>query len=176
MSVRFQIAPWLIILIPFAILAYYYDSLANPVLIARSFFGDEVTVAPKSLFTVFRVPLIEVVCAAIIEVMRRKAERANSETVAKYYLFWTILLYTVALKSLLQAVETVSPKSFTDNIYYLTLATVVIGISTAAIAGRKLLSNLKNVTGKFSPLELAALAVLLIAYLGLAFAPLYIFG
>lgn len=176
MSVRFQIAPWLIILIPFLILAYSYDSLANPVLIARSLFGDEAVVAPKSLFTVFRVPLIELVCAAVIEVMRRRAGGENTKTVAEYYLFWTILLYTVALKSFLQTIEAVSPADSSDYFYYLTLATVVIGIVAAGIAGRKLLSNLKDVTGKFNRLELAALALLLIAYLGLAFVPLYIFG
>ena len=176
MIVWSTIAPWILILIPFVILAYSYDSLSDPVLIARDFFGDGVIVAPKSLFTVFRVPLIEVVCAAAIEVMRRRARAKTPKTDAEYYLFWTILLYTVAAKSVLQTIETVSLTDSSNYFTYVTLGAVVIGVLAAIIAGRKLLSNLKSVTGKFSLFDLAALAVLLIMYVGLALAPVYIFG
>ena len=176
MTVWSQIVPWILILIPFVVLAYSYDSLADPVLIARDFFGDGVIVAPKSLFTVFRVPLIEVVCAAAIEVMRRRAHAATSKTDAEYYLFWTILLYTVAAKSMLQTTETLLRTDSSKFLTYVTLGAVVIGVLAAVIAGRRLLSNLKNVTSKVRPLELAALATLLIMYAGLALAPVYIFG
>ena len=112
MKTAFRIIPWLILLIPFAVLALFYASLPNGILITRSFFGNEAVIASKSLFTVFRVPLIEIVCAVAIEVMRRKFANVNAD----YYSMWSILLYTVALKSLLQAFEIVSANKL---FYYL---------------------------------------------------------
>ena len=175
MSARFQIVPWLIILIPFLVLAYSYNSLANPVLIARSFLGDEVIVAPKSFFTVLRVPLIEVVCAGAIEIMRRRFAKPRSNVEADYYRFWTILLYTVAVKSLLQTIETIVSVDFSNNIYYITFVAVIVGIAAAGIGGRKLWSNRKDLGGNFNRLEIFALALLLAAYIGLAFVPIYYF-
>jgi uncharacterized membrane protein len=84
--------PWIILCIPFILLAYFYDSIANGVMIARSFDGSNPILAPKSLFTVFRVPLIEIVCAAAIEMMLLRFSKSESN----YYLMWIILLYTVA--------------------------------------------------------------------------------
>src|SRR5687767_8055163 len=105
------VAPWLILLAPFVILACAYNSLPNEILISRSFFGDEFTVAPKSLFTVFRVPLIEVVCGAAIWIMSRQRSDESNST---HYLFWTILLYTVGVKSLLQAIELLMPRDLAN--------------------------------------------------------------
>ena len=77
---------------------------------------------------------------------------------------------------MLQTTETLMRTDSSKFLTYVTLGAVVIGVLAAVIAGRRLLSNLKNVTSKVRPLELAALATLLIMYAGLALAPVYIFG
>jgi hypothetical protein len=165
-----QKIPWLILLLPFVIPAVFYNSLPNEILIARSFFSDEVTVAPKTLFTVFRVPLIEIVCAAAIELMRRKfADNAD------YYSMWSILLYTVSLKSLLQAFEIVSPGELAKDFFYVTFGVVIIGVIPALIKGRRFFTDLFRGNGKFSVVETAFLVIILFAYLGLAIVPIYVF-
>jgi len=166
-----QNIPWLILLLPFVIVAYFYNSLPNEVLIARSFFSDDATHAPKTLFTAFRVPLIEIVCAAAIEIMRRKSANENAD----YYRMWSILLYTVALKSLLQAFEIVSPRELAGDFFYATLGVVVVGIFLALFKGRKFFTDLFSGKQEFSGAEKAIFAVILIAYLGLAIVPIYIF-
>ena len=172
MKTIFLIIPWLILLIPFVILAYFYNSLANEILITRSFFGNGAVFAPKTLFTVFRVPLIEIVCAAAIEVMRSNSANENAD----YYSMWNILLYTVALKSLFQAFEIVSSGDSAKLFYYLTFAAVIIGIISALLKGRFYFSNLFRGSSKFSFLEKAILFAILLAYLGLAIVPIFIFG
>lgn len=163
---------WLILLIPFVILAYFYNSLGSEILIVRSFFGSEVVLAPKTLFTVFRVPLIEIVCATAIEVMRRNSANENID----YYAMWNILLYTVALKSLFQCFEIISSGDLAKLFYYLTFAVVIIGIISALFKGRSYFSNLFCGNLKFSSLEKAILFFILLAYLGLALVPIFIFG
>ena len=168
----FLIISWLILLIPFAVLAYFYNSLANEILITRSFFGNEAVFAPKTLFTVFRVPLIEIVCAAAIELMRRNSANENAD----YYSMWSILLYTVALKSLFQAFEIVSSGDSAKLFYYFTFAVVIVGIISALLKGRSYFSNLFRGNSKFNYLEKAILLAILLAYVGLAMVPIFIFG
>jgi len=169
MKIVLQIMPWFVLLLSFIVLAFFYNSIPNKVLIARSFFGDEATLAPKTLFTVFRVPLIEIICAAAIEVMRQKFANVNAD----YYSMWNILLYTVSIKSLLQACEIVSSNSL---FYYLTLGVVIIGIILAIFKGRKFFSNFFRGDFKFSGAERAIFVIILIAYLGLAIVPIFVFG
>ena len=171
MKTAIRITPWLILLIPFAVLAWFYTSLPNEVLITRSFFGNEAVVAPKSLFTVFRVPLIEIVCAVAIEVMRRKFANVNAD----YYSMWNILLYTVALKSLFQAFEIVSPAKFANGFLYATFGVVIVGIILALFKGRRFFSDFFRGNEKFSIAETAILVIALIAYLGLAIVPIFVF-
>lgn len=158
-----QILPWAIILLPFLILGGYYTSLPSEVVIYRG------TYAPKSLFAVFRVPLIEVSCALAIEIMRRRSAKAESQQ--NYYLMWTVLLYTVAFKTLLQTVEMLSPKESSDIFFYTTLGVVIAGIASAGVVGRKAFSGFKRGEWKLQLWEKAALAGLLAGYLVLAFAP-----
>jgi hypothetical protein len=176
MNKPFKIIPWLILLIPFIILAYFYNSLADEILIARSFLGNEAILAPKSFFTVFRVPLIEIVCAVTIEIMRQKF--AAGEDAGKYtngYIFWSILLYTVSFKSLLQALEIISPGNIANLFYFLTLGIVISGIILALFKIREVISKLRRDDRKFSLQETAALVFLLLAYLGLAIVPIFVF-
>ena len=163
--------PWLVLLIPFALLAWFYNSLPNEILIVRSFFSSEATYAPKTLFTVFRVPLIEIVCAAAIEIMRRKFADIN----ANYYAMWNILLWTVALKSLLQAFEIVSPANFAGEFFYATLGVVLLGIIIALFKGWRFFGDFLRSKQKFSVVESAILLAALIAYLGLAIVPIFVY-
>jgi hypothetical protein len=165
------ITPWLILLISFVILAVFYNSLPDEILITRSFFGNEATLAPKTLFTVFRVPLIETVCAAAAEMMRRKFSAVN----AKFSLMWKILLYTVAFKSLFQSLEIVSTGNFANLFFYLTVAVVGLGLIAALFVGRGIFSKSLRAAGRFDLAETAALIFLLISYLGLAIVPVLVY-
>lgn len=171
MKVLFRITSWLILLVSFAILAFSYNSLPNEILIARSFFGNEAIVAQKSLFTVFRVPLIEAVCAAAVEIMRRKFAAVN----AKLSLMWKILLYTVSLKSLFQSLETVSAENFANLFFYLTVAVVSLGLIAALFVGRGIFLKSLRAARKFNLAETAILISLLIIYLGLAIVPILVY-
>jgi hypothetical protein len=171
MKIILQIIPWLVLLLSFVILVVFYDLIPKEVLITRSFFGDEATVAPKSFFTVFRVPLIEVVCATAIEIMRRKFTNVNAD----YYAMWTILLYTVAFKSLFQTIEIVSSVRYANIFFYLTFAVVIVGVILALLKGRKFFSNFLNNSSAFNGFEKAFLLLVLMAYLGLAIIPIFVF-
>ncbi len=171
MKIVLQIIPWLVLLLSLVILAFFYNSIPNEVLIVRSFFGDEATFAPKSLFTVFRVPLIEIVCAAAVEVMRRKFANVNTD----YYVMWSILLYTAAFKSLLQAFEIISPGKYVNVFFYVTFVVVIGGIILAIIKGRRFFSHFSREDWALNGAEKAILVVVLIAYLGLAIVPIFVF-
>ncbi len=171
-----QITPWTILLLSFVILAISYHAIPDEVLIYRSLDGSNPTFAPKSLFTVFRVPLIEVVCALAIELMRRRFANSNSETRASYYSIWNILLYTVAFKSLFQILEDVSTKNFAPLFFYITIGVVITGIVLVLLKGRRFFSTLNRENWRLNYLEKLALAILLVVYLGLAFVPMFMFG
>jgi hypothetical protein len=171
MKNAFRLAPWLILFASFAVLALFYNSLPDEILIARSFFGNQAVVAPKSFFTVFRVPLIETVCAAAVEIMRRKFAVAD----AKFSLMWEILLSTVALKSLFQSLETVSAGMLANAFFDLTIGVVALGIIAAIFTGRQFFSKSARALWNFSGTEKALLVGLLFGYLGLAIVPITVY-
>ena len=111
----YQYAPWIILLASFVILACFYSSLPSEVIISRDIFGTGATLAPKSLFTVFRVPLIEAVCAFAIALMIIRG--VTDQAVPDYNSMWRVLLFTVAFKSLFQTFETISPEN--TSIFFL---------------------------------------------------------
>jgi hypothetical protein len=157
MRVGVQLIPWLIIFASFLILAIAYNSLPGEILIFRGIFGDDPVHAPRSIFTVFRVALIEVVCALAIEIMRRGSPVMRLH---EHHLFWTILLYTVGVKSLLQTFEMILPRN--ANLFFsLTGAAVAVGLVIAAVAGRKLFRDMN---------------ALLLLYFGLAVLPAFYFA
>lgn len=172
----YRILPWTILSLSFVIPAFYYDAIPDEVLIVRNFDGSNPTFAPKSPFTVFRVPLIELVCASAIELMRRRFADSNSETNQNYYSMWSILLYTVAFKSLFQTFEIVSSKQFTNIFFYLTFGVVIAGITLAFLKGRKVFSAFNREDWSYGLAEKLALAILFAVYLGLAFVPMFMFG
>ncbi|HEX9962406.1 MAG TPA: hypothetical protein VGB00_15835 [Pyrinomonadaceae bacterium] len=177
MKTAVKIFPWIILAITFLALGYFYGSIAGEILIYRSFGGDTVF-APKSLFTVFRVPLIEVVCALMVEVMRRKFSR--SESGKPFAPVWNILLYTVTFKSLFQTFEFIASfvyesQTYADVFFYATIAAVIAGIFSVVFKGRDIFRNLRREDWKAAPLEKVVLGVLLVSYLFLAFAPTFIY-
>lgn len=172
----YRILPWMILSLSFVIPAFYYHTIPDEVLIVRSFDGSNQTFAPKSLFTVFRVSLIEVVCALAIELMRSRFADSNSETHQNYYSMWSFLLYTVAFKSLFQSFEIASSKQFTSLFFYLTFGVVIAGIILALLKGRKVFSAFSREDWNFGLVEKLALAILFTVYLGLAFVPMFMFG
>ena len=104
--------------------------------------------APKSLFTVFRVPLIEVICGLAVEVMRRRPAKVPEHKSS--YLMWTVLLYTVAAKTLLQALEMVSSERNARIFFYATAAAVAVGIICTVFTGRKAFTGLTAERGSLS--------------------------
>jgi len=172
----YRILPWTILSLSFVIPAFYYDAISEEVLITRSLDGSNPTFAPKSPFTVFRVALIEVVCASVIELMRRRYADSNSEIHRNYYSMWSVLLYTVAFKSLFQTFEIVSSKQFANLFFYLTFGVVIAGIITALLKGRKVFSAFNRADWSFGRAEKLALAILFVVYLSLAFVPTFMFA
>ncbi|MEQ1604554.1 MAG: hypothetical protein ABL999_06770 [Pyrinomonadaceae bacterium] len=163
--------PWLILFSSFAILAVFYGSLPHEVIIARAFFGGAETLAPKSLFTVFRVPLTDAICAAAAALLYRKFLLVAPNLAN----FWLVLLYTAVFKSLLQAIEIAAPPDIVGTLFYLTLFVVVAGIAAAFYISRKHLSGFTKGLGKFGAGETMILTILLFAYLGIAIVPLFVF-
>jgi len=166
-----RFAPWLLLIASFGVLAGFYDSIPTEMIIARAVFSGPDTVAPKSIFTVFRVPLIDAICAAAAALLYRKFLLAAPNLAN----FWLILLYTAVFKSLLQALEIVSRPDVASALFYLTLFTVVAGIAAAFYISRKDLSGFLTGLGKFSAVESVILTILLFAYLGIAIVPLFLF-
>jgi uncharacterized membrane protein len=167
-TLLYRAIPWTIILLPFLILGISYNSLPADIMVFRHLDGTA-DYAPKSLFTVFRVPLIEILCALTVEVMRRR--RAKVPEHKSSYLMWTVLLYTVAVKTLLQALEMISSGRNARIFFYLTAAAVAIGIICTAFNGRKAFTAVNRGAWKLKLWEKAALVGLLAGYLFLAFAP-----
>lgn len=163
----YRIVPWVIILLPLPVLGLAYASLPADVLIYRNFDGTG-DYAAKSVFTVFRVPMIEIVCGLAIEVMRRRA--SGLSYARAYYMMWTILLWTVAVKTFLQTLEFIAPGHRSEQFFYVTAGVVVLGIISAAFVGRNAFSGYKRDEWKLRTWEKAALAGLLVSYLFLAFA------
>lgn len=168
------VIPWAVIFLPFFILAGSYSGLPGQILIAKDLDGSDAVFGPKSLFTVFRVPIIELVCALAIEIMRRRSSTDPAHS--SYYLMWTILLYTVALKSLFQSLEIVSKGAWANRFLYLTIGVVVCGVLAAMAPGIKAFSGSRRGVWKLGYVELVSLGALLVAYIAFALVPIYIFS
>lgn len=166
-----RFVPWLILLCSFTILAVFYGSLPSEVVLARAFFDGADTLAPKSLFTVFRVPLIDALCAAATALMYSRFLLVAPNLAN----FWLVLLYTAVLKSLLQAVEIAAPPIFVGVLFYLTFIVVGGGVTAAFYISRQHLSGFFIGLGRFSAAETIILTALLFAYLGIAIVPLFLF-
>jgi hypothetical protein len=168
-TLLYRAIPRAIILLPFLILGIAYSSLPADIMVFRHLDGTA-DYARKSLFTVFRVPLIEVICGLGVEIMRRRPAKVPGHE--SNYMMWTVLLYTVAAKTLLQALEMISSERNARVFFYLTAAAVAIGIVSTIFTGRKAFTGVNGRAWKLELWEKAALVALLAGYLALAFAPL----
>jgi hypothetical protein len=171
-----KIFPWIVLAIPFVGLAYFYNSIGGEILIYRSVGGSYAVFAPKSLFTVFRVPLIEVVCAAVVETLRPRF--AGSESGFGAFSAWNILLYAIAFKSLFQFLEFISTSvynapDYAENFFYATFAVVIAGILLTLFKWRGIFADFKRREWKLSGAKKIALGFMLLAYLMLAIAPMF---
>ncbi len=166
-----RFAPWILLVASFVVLSVFYDSIPSEVIIARAFFEGPNTLAPKSIFTVFRVPMIDVISAAAAALLYRKFLLAASNLAH----FWLVLLYMAVVKSLLQAFEIISTPENARVFFYLTLFVVVAGISMAFYISRKNLSEVLKGLAKLSVAESIFLIILFFAYLGIAIVPLFVF-
>lgn len=178
MKTAVKIFPWIVLAIPFLGLVYFYNSIAGEVLIYHSFGGNDAVYAPKSLFTVFRVPLIEVICAATIEILKPGSTGAESNSGA--FSVWNILLYTVAFKSLFQFLEFISTAvysapAYAEIFFYATFAVVIVGIVPALFKWREVFADFRRGELKLSGAKKIALGFMLAAYLMLAIAPMFVF-
>lgn len=170
-SVIYRYPPWIILIASFAILAVFYNSLPPEIILVRGFFGSPDTLASRSIFTVFRVPLIDTICAAAAAILYRKFLR----TLPDLARFWLILLYTAAVKSLLQVMEILSAPDIAKIFFYLTLAVVVGGIVVAFLFSHRHLNGFIRGLGRFNAFESIFLAVLLIGYLVVAIIPGFVY-
>lgn len=169
MAVR--IFPWIIFAVAFILIGVFYESLPSSVVITKGIFGGPDVVAAKSLFTVFRVVLIDLICACAIEIMRRR--NVSVKLQPGYERFWLILLFTAALKSLFQTLELVSAPGNTSS--YIVAVIVGIGVALAAVVGRKLISDFDRSEWKLARGERLLLGLCLTGYLVIAIGPILYF-
>jgi hypothetical protein len=166
---------WTVLASSFAILAVFYQYLPSEIVIYRSLFDGSTLSAPRTPFTVFRVPSIELICGVAIEVMRtvgRSAQPANA-----YDRLWSTLLVTVAFKSLFQSLETVTVGVLTTGFFYATVLVVAAGVVCAVAPGYRAITEWIHHREKLkgSYLLFTFLLSLLLLYLVLALVPLYLY-
>jgi glycopeptide antibiotics resistance protein len=89
---------------------------------------------------------------------------------------WSILLYTVAFKSLSQTFEDISSEKLANLFFYVTLSIVILGIILTLLKGRTILSTSSRHEWKLDESEKLALGILFAVYLGLALYPRIIFS
>ena len=128
--------------VPFVLMATGYEAAPVQLPVLRVGIGHTTLWATKSLFMVFRVPLMNLLHGLMSAVMLSRASDFRDEIRRDSYskIFLTLLI-TVALKSNLEAMEFVSVLSPALHPYeawlgYATLTCVLTGLALAAIGGR----------------------------------------
>jgi hypothetical protein len=167
-----SILPWLLLISAFVLIGFFYSELPPDILIARGMFGGHPLIGPKTLFTAFRPPLIELICALVVKVMSRSDLVADTRTA--YKTFWLILLYTLGFKSLFQAFEIVANPLSAPVFYSVTITFVLIGIACAAPFGWSLLRRDRS-KWRIDSVEKLQLFGLLAAYILTAILPIWIY-
>ena len=129
---------------PFVVLAASYRLLPSELPVMQALIAGSANMASKSLFTVFRVSLMNFAdgLMAVVMLMRSIDFTIPERRVAYSKLFSTLLL-TVGLKSDFEAMEftaLVAPTALARYSHFLgfaTLTIVLVGIAVAFIRGRK---------------------------------------
>jgi len=128
---------------PFVLLSVSYGATPSELPVLRVWIGHTALVASKSLFMVFRVPVMNLISGLMAAVMLSRASVfENIERRTSYSNMFSTVLFTAALKSDFEGLEfyaTVSPalQPYQSWIGFGTLLCVVIGLGLAIIRGRK---------------------------------------
>jgi hypothetical protein len=152
----------------FLLLASVYDALPAELPILRVPFAGVVTAAPKSAFTTFRVPLMNLAHGLMAAVLLSRASDFDDEVRrASYGALFSTLLFAIALKSDFEALEirglALPLGSWGHWVTAGTVVSVVGGLALAFVRGR-------NVPIPWTELQLSGrdkimLAVLVVSYL-----------
>ncbi len=120
---------------PFLLLAVSYVDLPPELPVLRSWIGHSTRSAPKSVFTVFRVPLMNLVHGLLAVIMLRRAnDFENIQRRIAYSNIFSTLLFAIALKSNFEAAEISLAAPWLG---FGTLTAVVAGVGVALIRARK---------------------------------------
>jgi hypothetical protein len=163
--------------VPFLLLAACYAALPVEVTVLRNPLAGAVLVAPKSLFTVFRVPLMNLTHGLMAAVMlSRTVDFEDAQRRASYTGIFLTLLLAVALKSNFEALEMGGLAwSFGSIVPWLTRGTavsVIGGVGLAFLHARGVSIPWREL--RLSKLEKITLASLFAAYLAMVTATLLV--
>ncbi len=128
---------------PFVLLALSYDAAPSELGVLRAGIGHATLWASKSLFTVFRVPVMNLIHGLMAAIMLSRASAfGNIERRISYSNIFSTLLFTIALKSDLEGLEFFAPSSpallpYARWIAPVTLTCVVVGLGLTIVRGRK---------------------------------------
>jgi hypothetical protein len=124
---------------PFLLLAYRYGALPAEMPVFRNPLLHAMIFAPKSVFTVFRVPLMNLSHGLMAGVMvSRSGDFKDAERRAGYSALFSTLLFAAALKSNFEALEISRvASSFGGWVTAGTVGCVVVGVLLAFVRGRR---------------------------------------
>ena len=163
--------------VPFLLLAACYAALPAEVPVLRNPIAGAVILAPKSLFTVFRVPLMNLTHGLMAAVMlSRYGDFEDTQREVSYSGIFLTLLFAIALKSDFEALEMGGLAwSFGPVMPWLrggTVVSVVGGLGLAFVHARGVPIPWPEL--RLSNLEKIILAVLFAAYLVMVTATLLV--
>lgn len=128
---------------PFVLVALSYHALPSQLPVLRLGIGHTILWAPKSLFMVFRVPVMNSIHGLMAAVMLHRAPVfATIQRRKSYANIFSTLLFTIAIKSDLEGLSFFAPTSpalrpYDHWIAPATLTCVLAGLGVAMIVGRK---------------------------------------
>jgi hypothetical protein len=162
--------------LPFVLLAVSYGAAPSDLPVLRSWIGHTALWAPKSLFMVFRVPVMNLIHGVMAAVMLSRASCfASLERRTSYANIFSTLLFTIALKADFEGLEFFASSSpalrpYESWIGYGTLTCVLIGLGLAMMRGRKV--RLPWPELRLTLRDKIALSVLFATYLAIVIASL----
>lgn len=177
-TARRLLLPWLLLLIPLALIDMQYPRLPAQLPVLRDWAGSVQVWAPKTFLTAFRVPFMGMLMAAMVSLLwwqaRQDPNAARRDASAA---FWFVLLCAAALKSFCEGLEFViglSGPAYSNVARWCWLGTLVAiggGLALAALPGWRWLHSAKPAIRPLPPGTKLGLLMLVALYAGLAFAP-----
>ena len=175
---RLAEAVWILMLgAPFLLLAGVYNQLPGDIPVIRNPLAGTVMSAPKSMFTVFRVPFMNLTHGLMAALMRSHSQDFDHAARKSSYLaMFSTLLFAIALKSNFEALEISGlawqPGSLRQWAAAGTALSVVAGVVLALVRGRKVPIPWPEL--RLSPREKVILAGLFLSYLAVVTASLLV--